>query len=131
MQILSNTGGIASTNCFLIVDEATNKAVLFDAPDNTTAPLLREAKSRGYDLVGLWLTHGHYDHIADHARVSAQFPGAKVLLHRDDLMMLSKADVQSRMFMLPMTIPPREPDAFVEDGQALTLGSMEVRVIHT
>jgi glyoxylase-like metal-dependent hydrolase (beta-lactamase superfamily II) len=131
MQILSATGGIASTNCFLIADDATQQAVLFDAPDNTTAPLLREAKSRGYDLVGLWLTHGHYDHIADHARVTAAFPSARVLLHQGDLMMLNKADVQSRMFMLPITIPPREPDAFVQDGQTLSLGSLQVQVIHT
>src|SRR5688572_21066188 len=104
MQILSNTGGIASTNAFLIADDATKQAILFDAPDNTTAPLLEAAKARGYELIGLWLTHAHYDHIADHARVTAAFPGAKVLLHGDDVMMLRKADLQSRMFMLPMTI---------------------------
>jgi len=131
MRLLFSTGGIASTNCYLVADEASKQAVLFDAPDNTVSPLLDEAKSRGYDVIGLWLTHAHYDHIADHARVTAAFPNAKVLLHPADAMMLRKADMQSRMFMLPIVIPGREPDLFIEDGQTLELGSLKVKVIHT
>jgi glyoxylase-like metal-dependent hydrolase (beta-lactamase superfamily II) len=65
MIVLTKTGGVAATNSFLIADEATNQAVLFDAPDHTVAPLLDEAGKRGLDLIGLWLTHGHFDHFAD------------------------------------------------------------------
>jgi glyoxylase-like metal-dependent hydrolase (beta-lactamase superfamily II) len=35
------------------------------------------------------------------------------------------------MFPLPFVIPPREPDDLVEDGQRLTIGSLNVDVIHT
>ena len=45
MQILANSGGIASTNAYLVADEATGQAVLFDAPDHTAEPLLRQAKA--------------------------------------------------------------------------------------
>jgi glyoxylase-like metal-dependent hydrolase (beta-lactamase superfamily II) len=129
MQILTNNGGLASTNAFLIADEQTNQAVLFDAPDHTVAPLLEEAKRRGYDLIGLWLTHGHFDHVADHAEVTRAFPNAKVLIHRLDVPKLRKPG--SSMFPLPFVIPPREPDDLVEDGQRLTIGSLNVDVIHT
>jgi len=53
------------TNCFLIADEAARQAVLFDAPDHTVEPLLQQAAARGWELAGLWLTHGHFDHFAD------------------------------------------------------------------
>jgi glyoxylase-like metal-dependent hydrolase (beta-lactamase superfamily II) len=129
MQILTNNGGLVSTNAFLIADEQTNQAVLFDAPDHTVAPLLEEAKRRGYDLIGLWLTHGHFDHVADHAEVTRAFPNAKVLIHRLDVPKLRKPG--SSMFPLPFVIPPREPDDLVEDGQRLTIGSLNVDVIHT
>jgi glyoxylase-like metal-dependent hydrolase (beta-lactamase superfamily II) len=129
MQILTNNGGLASTNAFLIADEQTNQAVLFDAPDHTVAPLLDQAKQRNYDLVGLWLTHGHFDHLADHAVVTRAFPNAKVLIHRLDVPKLRKPG--SAMFPLPFVIPPREPDDLVEDGQRLTIGSLNVDVIHT
>jgi glyoxylase-like metal-dependent hydrolase (beta-lactamase superfamily II) len=129
MQILMNNGGLAATNCYLIADETTHQAVLFDAPDHTVGPLLEEAKRRGYDVIGLWLTHGHFDHVADHAEVTRAFPNAKVLMHRLDVPKLR--DPKSSMFPLPFVIPPREPDELVEDGQKLKLGSLDVEVIHT
>src|SRR5690349_14903695 len=121
MQILKATGGLAVTNCYLVADEATGQAVLFDAPDGTTAPLLAEAKARGYDVIGLWLTHAHFDHMADHARVTEAFPDAKVLLHPLDSPMLRRPEAQERLFGLPFTIPPREPDGPLRDGQELSI----------
>lgn len=129
MQILMNNGGLAATNAYLIADETSHQAVLFDAPDHTVAPLLEEAKKRGFNIVGLWLTHGHFDHIADHAEVTRAFPNAKILMHRLDAPKLRNP--KSSMFPLPFVIPPREPDELVEDGQKLKLGALDVEVIHT
>lgn len=124
-----NTGGIAATNCYLVADEATKQAVLFDAPNDTVAPLLDEAQRRGLDVIGLWLTHGHFDHIADHAEVSKAFPNAKVLIHRLDDPKLHRPNAMA--MLLPFKIPPRQADGYVEDGQKLSIGSIEVEVIHT
>jgi hydroxyacylglutathione hydrolase len=129
MQVLANSGGIAGTNCFLVADESTGEAVLFDAPDHTTAPLLDEAERRKWNLIGLWLTHGHFDHVADHAEVTGRFPSAKVLIHRLDEPKL--IEPTSRFFELPFVIPPRKADGFVEDGQELRIGTIPLRVIHT
>src|SRR5438132_143865 len=112
MILLSNTGGIAATNCFLIGDESSNQAVLFDAPNVTVSPLLDEVERRKLDLIGLWLTHGHFDHLADHGVVTKRFPGAKVLMHRLDEPKLQIP--QSRFLPLPFAIPPRSADAHVE-----------------
>lgn len=131
MIVLMNTGGVAMTNCFLIADETARQAVLFDAPDHTTTPLLEEASTRGWDLVGLWLTHGHFDHLADHAVVKARFPKAKILLHTLDEPKAKHTDAQTRMFGLDFTIPPLTPDANVTDEQKLQFGSLAVRVLHT
>src|ERR1700690_3895942 len=114
MRIVTTTGGIASTNCFLIADEKAKKAVLFDAPDHTVGPLLDEAVKQGWELIGLWLTHGHFDHIADHAVVTSRFPNARVLIHALDE---PKLLMPHRQFPLPFVIPPRRADAYVEDGQ--------------
>lgn len=129
MIVMMNTGGIAATNCYLIADEASKQAVLFDAPNDTVAPLLEEAKRRGLDVIGLWLTHGHFDHIADHAEVSKAFPDAKVLIHRLDDPKLHRPNAMG--MLLPFKIPPRQADGFVDDGQKLRIGAIEVEVIHT
>jgi glyoxylase-like metal-dependent hydrolase (beta-lactamase superfamily II) len=131
MIILSNTGGIAMTNCFLIADETAQEAVLFDAPDHTVEPLLEETSKRGWDLVGLWLTHGHFDHFADHAVVRKHFPKAKILIHSLEEAKAKTPEVQTRMFQLPFTIPPLKADGNVTDNQQLKFGSLEVKVLYT
>lgn len=124
-----NSGGIAMTNSFVIADENAKVAVMFDAPDHTVGPLLDEVQKKGWDLIGLWLTHGHFDHIADHAIVTKRFPNAKVLIHRLDEPKLQNPN--SSVFELPFTIPPRSADAHVEDGQKLNIGNLQVEVIFT
>lgn len=128
MKVYSHAGGIAQTNCFLIADEKAKVAVLFDAPDHTVTPLLDEAQKQGWDIIGLWLTHGHFDHMADHAVVTQRFPNAKVLVHKLDEPKIQKPNSQ---FPLPFKIPPRSADAYVEDGQELSIGSLAVQVLHT
>ncbi len=129
MKVLMDTGGIAGTNCYLVVDEQSGDCVLFDAPDHTVAKLLDTVREQKWNLVGLWLTHGHFDHVADHQIVRDAFPGVKVLMHRlDEPKLINPA---MRFFQLPFTIPPGKADAYVEDGQTLTLGSLTCRVIHT
>ena len=129
MKIISNTGGIAHTNSYLVADEVAGKAVIFDAPNDTVAPLIEEAKKRGWEVIGLWLTHGHFDHVADHTLVTDAFPAAHVLIHRLDEPKLLRPN--SSIFPLPFSIPPRRADAYLEDGQELQIGSLKLRVIHT
>jgi glyoxylase-like metal-dependent hydrolase (beta-lactamase superfamily II) len=131
MTVLTATGGVAMTNCFLVADEATKQAVLFDAPDHTTERLLDETARRGWDLVGLWLTHGHFDHFADHAVVKKRFPNARILIHRLDEPKAQNPELQTRMFGLPFVIPPLRADGHITDNQILKLGTMDVVVIHT
>ena len=131
MIVLGNTGGVAGTNCFLVGDEETKECVLFDAPDHTVEPLLDEIQERGWKLIGLWLTHGHFDHVADHEKVKARFPEAKVLIHRLDEAKAKRPDAQVRMFGLSFVIPPLKADGYVEDKQRLAIGGLEVEVIGT
>ena len=131
MTILTNTGGVAMTNCFLIADEVARQAVLFDAPNDTTAMLLDEAKKNGWEIIALCLTHAHFDHMLDHPVVTARFPKAKVLLHRLDEPKLQHPEIQTRMFMLPFDIPPRSADAYVEDNEIIRVGQCEIQALHT
>ncbi len=129
LNVIMTTGGIAATNCFLVIDTDAKHAVLFDAPDGTVAPLLEQVQTRGLKLIGLWLTHGHFDHLADHKVVTDRFPDAKILIHELDEPKLSNP--ASTSFVLPFTIPPGKADALVCDDQTLMLGSHRVQVIHT
>jgi len=119
------------TNCFLVADEASGKAVMFDAPDHTVGPLLDQAQKKGWQISALCITHGHFDHMADHAVVRTAFPNAQHLIHQADEPKALRPDIQTRMFGVPMDIPPFKRDGYVADGQELQLGASTFRVMHT
>ena len=129
MRIIANQGGLASTNAYLVVDDDARRCVLFDAPDHTIGPLLDVVEEEKLDLIGLWLTHGHFDHLADHAAVAGRFGGRELRIHEKDVPKLRSPG--SSMFPLPFTIPPGEPTHTVADGDRLTIGGIDVEVIET
>jgi len=129
MKIHMNTGGLAETNAYLVADEATKVAAIIDAPEATTASLISVAKQHGYDVQYLLLTHGHWDHLSDHAVVTEAFPKARVLIHRLDEGKLQKPG--SEMYELPYEIPPRSADGYIEDGDKIHLGHVVLAAMHT
>ena len=129
MQIHMNTGGLAETNAYLVVDETAKVAALIDAPEGTTASLLALARAHQYDVRYLLLTHGHWDHTSDHKVVTDAFPNVKVLIHK-----LGEPKLQrpgSTRFQLPYTIEPRNADGYLEDGQKIHIGQVTLAVMHT
>jgi glyoxylase-like metal-dependent hydrolase (beta-lactamase superfamily II) len=129
MKIHMNTGGLAETNAYMIVDEASKTAAIIDAPESTTASLLAIAKQQDLDVKYLLLTHGHWDHISDHKVVTDAYPHAKVLIHQLEEHRLQKPG--SALFELPYSIPPRDADAYIEDGQKIHIGPLTVAAMHT
>ena len=129
MKIHMNTGGLAETNAYLVVDEATKIAAIVDAPESTTATLLGLAKQHGYDIQYLLLTHGHWDHISDHKVVTDACPNAKVLIHKLDEPKLQRPE--SILFELPYSILPRDADEYLEDGQKIHIGHITLAAMHT
>lgn len=129
MKIYMNSGGLAETNAYLLVDEAARVAALIDAPENTTATLLAIARQNGWDLPFLLLTHGHWDHLSDHAVVTDAFPNARILIHKLDEPKLQNPG--SLLFDLPYTIPPRNADGYIADGEKIHIGSLLLAAMHT
>jgi hydroxyacylglutathione hydrolase len=100
-------------NVWVVGDDT--ECIVIDAPHNVDA-IMRVVGER--TVTAIVCTHAHDDHV----RVAPQLAertGAPVLLHPDD------APVWK------LTHPDRTPDADLSDGQVLTIGGTELRVIHT
>lgn len=115
-------------NNYLIIDEATKEAVLVDC-SSIDDKIADELKSQGAVLKYILLTHGHFDHIAGiRPQINGDRP--KVVMHKADLGWLNKANQYLPMFGMPeITIP--QVDIFVEDGDVIKLGNLEIKVLHT
>lgn len=118
--------GQLENNMYLVADEASKKAVLIDASSNI--PELIEA-AKNYDVEYILLTHGHFDHIMGLSSLK-QALNAKAVISKDDLVISDNINEFTRLFGLPDTTPPTY-DLYVNDGDVLNVGGLEIKVIHT
>jgi len=128
MEIYAHTGGPADTNGYLVVDEGSRQAVVIDAPEGSAPAFVERAERDGLQLLRLVLTHGHWDHIMDALFFRRAFQ-CPIAIHPDDAPMLHIP--QTELFALPFSIPPFEPDEYVEDNATLAVGELRLAVIHT
>ncbi len=107
MKYESFCGGIFQTNCYLF--HAPEGTILFDAPDGSCDWLTR----RDVDLKLLLLTHGHFDHISEVAKIKRRFH-CPIGCHPTTAPMISDPDF-FRSFGYAMEIEPVQPDFFIEE----------------
>ena len=115
-------------NNYLIVDEKTKEAALIDC-SSIDDRIDEEIEKQGANLKYILLTHGHFDHIAG-IRPDRFKNNPQIVMHKADLGWLNNANQYLPMFGMPeITIP--KVDVFVDDGDTIQLGSLEIKVLHT
>ena len=68
------TVGPLEENCYLVIDESTNRAVLIDPGDEPERIPRRRCTHSGATLERVWLTHAHFDHLGALAGVMRAHP---------------------------------------------------------
>ena len=126
MIIKQFISGQLENNTYLILDEQSKKGVIIDA--TSLLPDMIEA-AKGYDIEYILLTHGHFDHILELNKIKSQF-NAKALINKNDLVISDNINEFTRMFNMPDSIPPSY-DGFLNDGDIITAGSLQFKVITT
>ena len=121
MKYESFCGGIFETNCYVL--QAPDGAILFDAPDGATEWVER----LGVDLKLLLLTHGHFDHVPDVAKVKRRF-NCQIGCHRETAPMISDPEF-FRSFGFQLELEPAEPDFFIEATPAAKFLGLEMQVL--
>ena len=100
-----------------------------DAPEGVWEKVQALLAAEGCALQELWLTHGHWDHTQDAARI-ARATGARVRAHRADQPLIETPEVMAAYLMPGVVLEPVKVDAWVEDGQRLTALGREFEVRH-
>ena len=114
-------------NNYLVIDEESKEAVLVDCSGLGISDDIRSVlKEYGAEIKYILLTHGHFDHICG-LRPNNDI---KVVMHKSDLDLLKQVNQYLPMFGIPdMTIP--NIDIFVDDGDIIKLGNIDIKVLHT
>ena len=116
------------TNGILIACPKTRKAAIVDAPPDSAHFFISRIRELKLDPVMILLTHSHWDHTADVAKLKKQF-SLPVYVHQADAENLRKPGTDG--LPLLMEIQPAEPDEYLEDQLQLKLGELNFSVIHT
>lgn len=128
MKIDWRTVGPFQANCYVVVDESTGSAILVD-PGADGAELVEMVRESGAQLDGIWLTHGHIDHIGGVAEVLRRYP-VPVWLHPMDRPLYDSLSARmAEVYGLPFEQPPA-PDRELRDGDVLTCGELRFTVMH-
>jgi hydroxyacylglutathione hydrolase len=80
LRQISNTAEGITVNCYLVWDEVSREAALFDTGWQSD-PILQIVEENGLQLRHLFITHNHEDHIAALSKLREAFP--KLLLHKN------------------------------------------------
>ncbi|NOZ94996.1 MAG: MBL fold metallo-hydrolase [Acidobacteria bacterium] len=121
--------GPIQANCTLLGDEDAGALVIVD-PGDEAERIVAKVRESGLRPLAILHTHGHIDHAGGTAGVKAAFPEAPVWLHRGDLELYDRLAQQGRMFGLEVEDPP-PPDRWLEHGQRIPVGALELEVRHT
>jgi glyoxylase-like metal-dependent hydrolase (beta-lactamase superfamily II) len=115
-------------NCSLVVCEETNEAALID-PGGEVDRLLDAVQQSGATLTRVLLTHGHLDHCGGAGEVAARTGVPIEGPQREDAFWIDQLPSQGRSFGLPAA-RPFAPDRWLEDGDAVQVGSIAFEVRH-
>ena len=121
--------GPIQTIGYLLTSPERGEAVLIDAPGDILGeiePLLAQEKCR---LTELWITHGHWDHTQDAAKV-VRATGAKVRAHPDDKRMIETPEIMRKYLGDDMTLEPATVDYWMQQGDRFQALGVEVEVRH-
>lgn len=122
LRLITTAGDDMTVNAYLVWDEVTREAALFDTGFDA-APILELIKSNQLTLKHLFITHSHPDHIAALEPIRAKFP--KVRIHSS--MKGAPVDQRNRandfIMLGSLRITNRETTGHAEDGVTYVVGN--------
>jgi glyoxylase-like metal-dependent hydrolase (beta-lactamase superfamily II) len=121
LKFIRLTLGPLPNNVYLLGDDETGDAVVID-PSFESRVVLAKAEKLGWTLRQVWLTHGHFDHMAGVAEIANAFdPMLPIGLHPGDQGWYERAG-GAAVFGLSIAQPP-PPTILFKKGMSLSLSA--------
>lgn len=132
MEILKFTYNPFQENTFIIIDEDKNGVIIDPGAymPEEKEHLLKIINEKGINLQAILGTHAHLDHILGNSFIKEKF-NIDYYLHKEDVPVLEAGERSAELYGFNNYIPSPHPDRFLEDGQILKFGKIELKVIFT
>jgi glyoxylase-like metal-dependent hydrolase (beta-lactamase superfamily II) len=121
--------GPIQTIGYLLTEPDLGAAVLVDAPGGILDKIQPLLAKEGCVLQELWLTHGHWDHTQDTAKV-VRATNALVRGHAADRMIFESPEIMEERMGRKLGLEPLRVDTWVGQGDRFTALGREFEVRH-
>lgn len=129
LRVFTTSSEGISVNCFLVWDEVSREAALFDTGWDA-APLLQAIQDNQLSLRHIFITHSHHDHIAALGGIRAAHPKAR--MHTDARSApLDQRNKPSEIVHLGgLRVTHRDTPGHAEDGVTYLVGNWQEDAPH-
>jgi hydroxyacylglutathione hydrolase len=128
VQVITIQVGPIAANCYLLIDEETNKCLIFD-PGDEYQKIHGIISSMHLIPESIVLTHGHWDHIGavEELRNTYSIP---LYIHQDEAELLSDPFLNGAA-LFENEILIKTPEKFLKDSELIIFDTNEIKVLHT
>jgi hydroxyacylglutathione hydrolase len=134
MELVTGVIGPLQTNVHVVADARTREAIVIDAAIPGLPWITGELTARGWRLLLIVSTHGHWDHAGENAALQAWSratdgveAAARIAAHRADWYRLT----DPQPLFAPFPIPPCVPAVELAEGGQVRFGDVRLDVLHT
>lgn len=129
MKIHVLPSGPIQTIGYLLTEPRTGEAVLIDAPAGIWEKIQPVLAQDGCTLQELWLTHGHWDHTQDAARLVRE-ARVRVRGHADDRVLYETPGIMEERMGRKLGLEAVKVDVWAVQGDRITALGREFEVRH-
>jgi len=122
LRLITTSGDGMAVNCYLIWDEVSREAALFDTGWDA-APILHEISAQQLQLRHLFLTHTHEDHIAALGAIRGRLPKVRVHSSAKNAPVDQRNRANDFIHLGSLRITNRDTPGHAEDGTTYIVGT--------
>lgn len=129
LKVIANELGGFQTNCYIVANDETKEAIVID-PSWNAEFIKGKLDSEGLNCVGIYLTHGHIDHMAAMDELKA-LTGVPTYASEDEKEVLgsSKANLSAMMTTVFGKVVETSADNYLADGDVRKVLGTEMKCI--
>ena len=122
--------GLLEANCCILGNPATGNYIVSDVGGDADDVVQHAAKLGFKKCVGIYFTHGHFDHIGGAAEMK-KLTDAPIYIHEGDVELYNNIEMQCKAFRVPPIKKLPEIDFKLKENDTIDLDGHIGKIIHT